>query len=406
MFSKIHFRLITIYWIVFSRIWMALPLNIRKLLKHLKYRYDARGILHQQTLLAEIIIHHPVNIPVIVFAPCLDWNVQIFQRPQQLALAFARQGTLVFYIQPQPNFKLPSFQKIIERMYLCNVIISAFDIIPFPIIYVLTWNSGYLSRFKSPRILYDYVDDIDVFYGDREQILQGHEMLTRKAEVLVVTAEKLYQDIRTMRPDALFCPNGVDYPVFEIAKQRDGFSPPADLAPVFAQGRPVIGYYGALARWFDYDLMVQVATLRPDYAFVLIGPDYDGTVRNQLLINMPNVYWLGAKTYLDLPNYLRYFDVATIPFILSDITHATSPIKLFEYMAGGKPVVVTPMLESLRYPGVMAGGDGEEFALKLDDALALRSDPVYLKTIDEVARANTWDSRAIEIMEALRDKEA
>ena len=164
----------------------------------------------------------------------------------------------------------------------------------------------------------------------------------------------------------------------------------------------MIGYYGALARWFDYPLVEAVATSRPDLVFILIGLDYDGSLKASGLLNLPNVHWLGLRNYSDLPRYLHSFDVAMIPFELNTITHATSPLKLFEYLAGGKPVVVTPMQESLRYEGVLVASNPGEFSRQLDRALELRSSPDYLALIDRVARENTWEVRARHILEALQ----
>ncbi len=163
----------------------------------------------------------------------------------------------------------------------------------------------------------------------------------------MATADRLYRDALTARPDCKWCPNGVDYEHFARARDRKAGLPPQAMAPVLAVGKPIIGYCGALARWFDYDLVGAVAAQRQDLAFVLIGPDYDHTLVGSGLYRLPNVTWLGPRPYSDLPQFLRYFDAAMIPFRLNPITHATSPLKLFEYMARGKPVVITPMQESI-----------------------------------------------------------
>ncbi|MGE5224560.1 MAG: glycosyltransferase, partial [Omnitrophica WOR_2 bacterium] len=180
---------------------------------------------------------------------------------------------------------------------------------------------------------------------------------------------------------------------------------PDDLAPIVAGRKPVIGYYGALAKWFDYDLLKKVAGLRPDLSFVLIGMDYDGSLKHSRVLEVPNIAWLGQKSYEELPAYLRFFDVATIPFQLNEITHSTSPLKLFEYMAGGKPVVITPMQESMRYDGVLVAHDAAEFSEKIDQALRLKEDPEYLRRIDCVALDNTWERRAAQLLEALKKPE-
>jgi glycosyltransferase involved in cell wall biosynthesis len=266
---------------------------------------------------------------------------------------------------------------------------------------MLTWNSGYALRFNNPRILYDYVDDINAFYGDHQEIANGHQFLLQNASYVLATARKLVDEVRLHRPDVIFSPNGVTYELFARAAQREYSSPPSDMQAILSKSSPVIGYYGALARWFDYDLLKSVASLRPEYQFVLIGPDYDGTLELSGIPNDGNIHWLGVKPYEELPHYLQYFDVATIPFIINEITHATSPIKLFEYMAGEKPIVITPMHESMHYPGVLVGENADQFAQQLDLALQLREDQTYLGNLRQIAQENTWEQRAKDILSAI-----
>jgi glycosyltransferase involved in cell wall biosynthesis len=113
------------------------------------------------------------------------------------------------------------------------------------------------------------------------------------------------------------------------------------------------------------------------------------------------VHWLGRKPYADLAAYLRWFDVATIPFKLENLTHAISPVKLFEYFAGGKLVVATPMDETCQYPDVLLAEGANDFASKLDEALKLKDDPTMLELIDRVARQNTWEVRARALLDQL-----
>src|SRR5207253_9623223 len=113
------------------------------------------------------------------------------------------------------------------------------------------------------------------------------------------------------------------------------------LARLLNSGRPLAGYFGALASWFDYALLDEVARRRPDWNFLLIGPNYDGSLDDQALLRRANVHWVGRQPYELLPGYLRAMDCALIPFLLNDITMATSPLKLYEYLAAGKPVITT-----------------------------------------------------------------
>lgn len=351
-----------------------------------------------QARLNQILAEHPQARQVLIFPPSLHWSTQLFQRPQQLALALARQGALVFYLQAKYGPEAEPFQQVQPRMFLANVPCETFWPCEEPFIYLLTWNRKYASAFNRPRVIYDYVDEIEVFEGNYAEMVRDHAKLVQSSALVLATAQRLYEQVQPVRPDALLSPNGVDYPHFAPSDELPPV--PEDLAPILQTRQPVVGYYGALAQWFDYDLVEAAARRRQDLSFVLIGPDYDSSLPPSLL-DLPNVYWLGVKAYADLPGYLHRFDLATIPFQLNPITHSTSPLKLFEYMAAGKPVVITPMQESMRTPGVLVARDLEEYLLRLDEALRLKDDPSYLEQLRKVALENTWDARARQILEAL-----
>lgn len=393
---------VRLVWNVLRRV---TPEPAKRVIRKILQWGERRIIAQNQELLRQILREQAGRYrSVIVFPPSLDWNVQLFQRPQQLALALARQGALVFYLQPKPDRKQPPFQEMQERLYLCNVHVESFRVLSSPIIYLLTWNSDYARAFNTPRIIYDFVDDIDVFYGDKKEIVKGHHFLLKNAALVLATARKLVDQARQVRPDVIFSPNGAVYEHFASAARRSFDSAPEDLQPILAHGAPVIGYYGALARWFDYDLLKAVAEMRPDYQFVLIGPDYDGTVKPANIGGFANIHWLGVKPYEVLPHYLQYFDVATIPFIVNEITHAVSPLKLFEYMASETPVVITPMHESMHYPGVLVGEDAGQFAQQIDRALQQMADPACQGVLRETALDNTWERRAEDILLAIEKR--
>ncbi len=378
------------------------PAFVRRRLKQQRLK----SVVLLQTRLAQIIQQFPPDTQIIVFPPSLDWNVQLFQRPQQLARALAKQGALVFYLQLKApgNRQAPSerqaFELLQERLYLCNMPVEAFAQLRSPFIYILTWNSKYISEFDAPRILYDFVDEIETFYGDHARMRRDHAMLLQRAELVIATAERLHQKVVQQRPDAILCPNGVDHEHFSLPHKP---VPPADLEPILGACKPIIGYYGALAQWFDYELLTEVAGKRSDLSFVLIGPDYDRTLTPQLS-GLPNVTWLGVKHYQELPRYAYYFDVAIIPFRLNEITHSVSPLKLFEYMSAGKVIVTTPLHESLRYPCVLIASDASEFSQKLDQALKIKDDPDYNRLVISTAQQNTWEARAKQILNMLSSK--
>jgi glycosyltransferase involved in cell wall biosynthesis len=162
-----------------------------------------------------------------------------------------------------------------------------------------------------------------------------------------------------------------------------------------------VGYYGALADWFDYETVRYAANALPHYNFVLIGIEMGESFRKSGLSQLPNVFYLGRKDYEILPLYLYAFDVATIPFKINTVTSSTSPIKLFEYMAGGKPVVTSELPECKRYDGVFVARNSEEFTQYIQRAVELSDDANYIKRLQVVAMENTWEARVRQIEEAL-----
>ena len=111
--------------------------------------------------------------------------------------------------------------------------------------------------------------------------------------------------------------------------------------------------------------------------------------------------WIGPRPYSSLPGYLRVFDVATIPFRLEPITMATSPLKLYEYFAGGRPVITSALPECIAHPEVHAAGSADEFAAALDIARGAGGDPAVRARLRVVAAANSWRERVRQIEDAL-----
>jgi hypothetical protein len=124
--------------------------------------------------------------------------------------------------------------------------------------------------------------------------------------------------------------------------------------------------------------------------------------RGKALLDRSNVFWIGPREYSLLPNYLRLFDVATIPFVINNITLASSPIKLYEYLAGGKPVITTAIPECQAFPEVHIVRDAQEFSRALDCARQQGLDEAYRKRLRDLARRNSWNARVQLISERLR----
>ena len=156
--------------------------------------------------------------------------------------------------------------------------------------------------------------------------------------------------------------------------------------------KPIIGYYGAIAEWFDVNLVKKLSEEFRTSSIVLIGRVNNSEVE-ELATRSSNIYLLGEKNYEDLPEYLQEFDVCIIPFIINDLIKATSPVKAFEYMASGKPIVTTNIPELKPYNNeVYLSRSHKDFIANIKKALNENSDS-KIKTRQWVAKRNTWEER-------------
>ena len=355
--------------------------------------------------LEQALAAHPDVPGIIVYPPSIGWKVSLFQRPQQMALAYAKMGYLVFYgIDHINNEGVMGLLKADERIYLMAIpwgMTDLLELIPDPIAISYVYNFAWTRHLKNPAVVFEHIDELEVFTAAHriEDLRRWYEEAVREAELVVGTAYDLVDKVKEVRPDAIICPNGVDYRHF--ANFEPG-PPPDDIADIAGGDRPIVGYYGAIAEWVDFDLIAHAADALPEFEFVFIGPEYDASVKQHLhVFDRPNVRWLGVKDYAELPAYLHAFDIATIPFLVNDVTHAVSPLKLFEYFAGERPVVTPALRECARYEAVQVAQDADDYVEKLRLAAQLRHDPEHLALLRRTARANTWEMRAGTLVDAL-----
>lgn len=350
---------------------------------------------------------------IIVYPPTVDWNIPLFQRPQQLALELSKIGYLFFYSTHNLYDKVNNFHKINPNCYLTNKFDLLIKELPEIIFLVsstrLRLDIDFLEAGDNKKlILYDYIDEIhpDISGQDAElhkQMLRRHQYMIKQSDIAIATADKLLENFLKYRSEDIYLiPNGVDYNHFHI--NRDPDKVPEEIRHILRKGYPIIGYYGAFAKWLDYELIIDIAKKRPNYQIVLIGWDYDGSAKSHDLDKIKNIYDIGAKNYKVLPEYAIWFDVSIIPFILNEVTESTSPIKIFEYMALNSPIVTTDMRECRKYKSVLIGKNRDEFIQKLDEALKLRNDKNYLELLDRDAKENTWASRASFIDQLIKQK--
>ena len=344
---------------------------------------------------------------VIVFPPTIDWHLPLYQRPQQLARAYSeKENTLVLYLTANSTHdRVAVAEKLGEALFLVNAALahelrvllrtSAETILS------LSWtaNRRYVELLQPDSLIYEYIDELEIFDGYGDAMRRDHLALLRRADLTVCTARALYDKARPLARRAIYSPNAGDYVFFS----KTDFAPPApEAAESAARFRFTLGYYGALASWFDYALIASAADARPDWLFLLVGMDYDGSLPQSGLPRRENVLWIPAQPYARLPSFLRLFDLALIPFVLSGVTRATSPVKLFEYMAAEKPILCSAMPECLRYKSVETYADAADFLQKAEELLARRDDPSLKAALRREALENTWQARTDEILEELK----
>ena len=355
---------------------------------------DLRRHLMEQL---EVVLNtHKDAAGIVVYPPTIGWATQLFQRPQQMARAFARMGYLTFFgVQWDGEEQVRGFSYAEDRLCLAGIPTEHLSIlkgIPNPLTVSYVYNFEFRRHLSNPTTIFEHIDHLDVFASSfpPEQLSEWFHAAAREADVVVASARDLQMEMLASRPDTILCPNGVTFEHF--AGHRPG-PVPTDLAPIVSRGGPIVGYYGAIAEWVDYELLDYAAQSLHDHSFVFIGPNYDQTMDHAEVFKRPNVWWLGPKGYDILPAYLEHFSVATIPFKVNDVTHGVSPLKLFEYMAGGKPVVTTAMREAQHYENVLIAHDPDEWVKLLGRAIDLGRGLAFVAGLQRVARANTWEQR-------------
>jgi UDP-galactopyranose mutase len=190
-------------------------------------------------------------------------------------------------------------------------------------------------------IVYDCMDELSAFRGAPPELVLREAELFQRADLVFTGGQSLYEAKRRQHPTTHLFPSSVD--VAHFARSRTPQVEPADQAGI---PRPRLGFFGVLDERFDADLVAAVADLRPDWHVVLLGPV--AKIEAGSLPRRPNIYYLGAKAYADLPVYLAGWDVAMIPFARNAATRFVSPTKTPEYLAAGRPVVSTSIRDVVR----------------------------------------------------------
>ncbi|WP_104371856.1 glycosyltransferase [Desulfocucumis palustris] len=330
-------------------------------------------------------------MPVIIHPPSLRFR-WMFQRPQQLFNQFAQLGFQAIFCNPAGKKEPASVKKLSENLFICTK--SDPLSIPHSGPRIL-WISApsfvrHINRYRPHMVVYDALDDPSEEFSSWAPYV---EEVRKRADIIFATSMKILNENRKFHPEVHLCPNGVDFEHF-VPAQTGTLVRPADIPD---NGRPTVGYIGALATWLDWELIDHITEKNPEYNFIFVGPLYN----TRLPFHKNNMFVTGYKEYRYLPNYLQCFDVCLIPFKVTSMTRGCNPIKMYEYLSSGKPVVSTPLPEVAGMGEILIGTDPEGFNNFIHQAIHGDKPENRLKRI-EIARQNSWERRArsaIEIME-------
>jgi UDP-galactopyranose mutase len=346
----------------------------------------------------------------------LRWNF-VFQRPQHLMSRFARDMSVIFweepvdappgdvaYLEVRSTNDAPNVRIVVPHLpqgmpddareaALSRLLDAHLSAVRGPLIaWYYTPMMLPFSRHITPDVtVYDAMDELSKFKFAPEHLLDFEQELIDRSDIVFTGGSSLYEAKKDRHPSVHCFPSSVDRTHF--AKARARLFDPADQEDL---PRPRLGFYGVIDERFDTELLAKVAEMRPDWQFVMVGPVVK--ISEDELPKRPNIHYLGGKTYEQLPGYLSGWDVALMPFAMNESTQFISPTKTPEYLAGGKPVVSTPIRDVVRHYGALEGvkiaATAEEFVAACEEALELSRNPEsgWLAEADLMLSATSWDT--------------
>ena len=260
----------------------------------------------------------------------------------------------------------------------------------------LPYQMDYLGLVEDKGYIYENYDDYPEFntpFLTRAKIKEFDSCLAKNASMVFTTALKLYKEKLLINSKTYYFPNAVNLEVFSRALNHN--RQPQDLRDV---PRPIVGFVGNVHKDFvDLQLLKHITSANPGVSFVFIGKLKKISKSEEIFI-MPNVYYLGHKIYEDIPYYIKCFDVGIIPFKLNKITRSLNPLKFFEYIAAGCPVVATEIPELQKYSNLIAiARNSKEFSISLMNILSSDVQDLKKRLLKE-ANKHSWDNRSKEMV--------
>ena len=297
----------------------------------------------------------------------LRWDF-VYQRPQHLISRFTPQHRVFFVEEPVFDSDTPRLDvtsrpgnlKVLVahlpwgpteeehgQMYrtLLDTFMAENAVTNYVLWYYTPMMVSWTDTLTPKAVVFDVMDELSAFAGAHPKLLGREEKLLNKADLVFAGGHSLYDGKKDRHSHVYFLASSVD--IAHFAKARQCPEEPADQKDI---PHPRFGFFGVLDERVDWDLLAAVADLRPDWQWIMVGP-VSGKIPDSALPQRPNIHYPGGKDYSELPAYLAGWDVAIMPFAINDATRFISPTKTPEYLAGGKAVVSTPILDVIRQYG-------------------------------------------------------
>jgi glycosyltransferase involved in cell wall biosynthesis len=372
-----------------------------------------------------------------------DWRVPLPTNRQQVMLRAARQGHEVLFVEMGyflgrhlwSLLRSPERRSLARRLFSTEEVLpgvrlrKAHNLLPWGSTYrlpkainsavtarllrrlaagmpqpVVLWiydpgAAGTAGRCGEVFALYDCVDDYaeqTTSARKRAMVASCDRMAVLRSRLVFTTSTEMYERQRRLNSKTHLVPNAGDYEHFAAAVDR-GFAAPE----VLDLPRPVLGFAGNfLASKVDFGLLDHVARALPQATVLLIGPPTPETrPLLERLDHLPNVRWLGPKAYSELPRYVAAFDVGIIPYVSNAYTRSCFPLKLYEYLAAGKPVVATGLPELAGMEPDVALVDGAADFVDEMARVAARDGEADKMRRMELASRNSWEAKTDRLLE-------
>ncbi|QFT88406.1 Putative teichuronic acid biosynthesis glycosyltransferase TuaH [Bacillus sp. THAF10] len=326
---------------------------------------------------------------IIIYPPTIDWTF-MRQRPQHLMSQFAQDHHTVLYFNKE-NQSGMVWNEVEKNLFTINHAQFFIDqILPSLNDNKLFWTSWskkipFAKQCRADYIVYDCVDDFPEWDMDEKRWIH-------KVDAIICTATNLMDKMKKIAPKTpkLLAPNGCDWEFFYSSQSLNT----KVLEGVPTTAGPKIGYIGAWAPWVDKEIISKLADTYPQGQIIIIGP-----LLSTEMISKNNVHYLGYRDYHELPVLISYFDTCIIPFKINRITQSTNPIKVYEYLAAGKPVVSTDLPEVRNLtPFVHIAKDHNQFLSMVDNSIVSNSNP---STLSKFAKQFSWTERYKDIYHSL-----